>query len=372
MKSNIVLLAAVGACTVAAASAGCEMTGAPWVIGAKGMSNKLFAAIATGSDAFNITFGIRHGVAKGEGKVDGSTVSLTGDHNLTCTGTFDASCNTINWTTTSTKNRGCFNPSWCRAWTPGCVSPEPPYGEGFSFLSTLGSNMVLQQAPVSLSPPLFCSLSLFPMSHVCFFFLVFFFQAKSAVYGIVVGKPTAVKVTVTDVTGVEDSYEVDATFNSTHQAFGPEFVGGDAAGMYPGPFQTWKAYLNPTKAGGNYTISAVCAGCTEDGSFSNINISNVAFGDVWHCSGQSNMWLPVGNAFGINDTLGNISAGNYNNIRVMAGNSGSGTTNPWMTAVQASVVPPQQGRGGSTSRATPRFRRGVLVFCRTACEARCD
>eukprot|EP00729_Bicosta_minor_P011667 gene11667-4932_t len=147
MKSNIVLLAAVGACTVAAASAGCEMTGAPWVIGAKGMSNKLFAAIATGSDAFNITFGIRHGVAKGEGKVDGNTVSLTGDHNLTCTGTFDASCNTINWTTTSTKNRGCFNPSWCRAWTPGCVSPEPPYGEGFSFLSTLGSNMVLQQAP---------------------------------------------------------------------------------------------------------------------------------------------------------------------------------------------------------------------------------
>lgn len=202
--------------------------------------------------------------------------------------------------------------------------------------------------------------------------LFFFFQAKSAVYGIVVGKPTAVKVTVTDVTGVEDSYEVDATFNSTHQAFGPEFVGGDAAVTYPGPFQTWKAYLNPTKAGGNYTISAVCAGCTEDGSFSNINISNVAFGDVWHCSGQSNMWLPVGNAFGINDTLGNISAGNYNNIRVMAGNSGSGTTNPWMTAVQASVVPPQQGRGASTSRATPRFRRGVLVFCRTACEARCD
>ena len=58
-----------------------------------------------------------------------------------------------------------------------------------------------------------------------------------------------------------------------------------SAGPYiGGPHITWKAFLKPAPAGGNVTISAVCTGCTEDGSFSNINISNVVFGDVWHCS----------------------------------------------------------------------------------------
>jgi hypothetical protein len=148
-----------------------------------------------------------------------------------------------------------------------------------------------------------------------------------------VGHPTAVKVTVTDTTGA--SYQIDATFNTTHQPFGPEFVGGE--GGYPGPFQTWKAYLKPTPAGGNYTIAAACTGCTQDGSFSQINISNVAFGDVWHCSGQSNMWLPVGNSFSQNATIASIKAGKYSNIRLMAGNSAQGTTNPWMTAAQSIV-----------------------------------
>ena len=49
--------------------------------------------------------------------------------------------------------------------------------------------------------------------------------AKAAVYGIAVGNPTAVKVTVTDVEA-GTSYEVDAEFNTTKQPFGPAFVGG--------------------------------------------------------------------------------------------------------------------------------------------------
>ena len=44
---------------------------------------------------------------------------------------------------------------------------------------------------------------------------------------------------------------------------------------------------------------------------------------VWHCSGQSNMWLPVSSAFAHNDTLKNITVDKkYHNIRLMAGNSG--------------------------------------------------
>ena len=63
------------------------------------------------------------------------------------------------------------------------LKPKP----AFRFANTHGDPMVLQQAP-----------------------------AKSAVYGIAVGKPSAVKVTVTDVEK-GSSYEVDAEFNTTHQ-----------------------------------------------------------------------------------------------------------------------------------------------------------
>ena len=82
----------------------------------------------------------------------------------------------------------------------------------------------------------------------------------------------------------------------------------------------WKALLRPTKAGGAYTITAVCTGCAVNATQS---ISNVAFGDVWLCSGQSNMWLPVANSFSRNATVAAIVAGKYSNVRVMAGSSGS-------------------------------------------------
>ena len=68
------------------------------------------------------------------------------------------------------------------------------------------------------------------------------------------------------------------------------------------------------------------------------------------------MWLPVGNSFAHNDTIANITAGKYHNIRLMAGNSGScpgqgrdATTGvdacAWMTASQASIAPARTGRG---------------------------
>jgi hypothetical protein len=189
--------------------------------------------------------------------------------------------------------------------------------------------------------------------------------SKSAVYGIAVGNPSAVKVTVFDEEK-KTSYVVDAEFNTTHQPFGdPQYVGGEAdyasKGAYVGgPHSTWKAFLKPTPAGGNFTITAVCTGCYEDTAtpFASISVSNITWGDVWHCSGQSNMWLPVGNSFAHNDTIKNISAGKYHNIRLMAGNSGDcpgqgrdATTGldacAWMTAPQAAISPPAHGRGAA-------------------------
>ena len=69
------------------------------------------------------------------------------------------------------------------------------------------------------------------------------------------------------------------------------------------------------------------------------------------------MWLPVGNSFHHNETVANISAGKYHNIRLMAGNSGHcpgqgvGPTGvnlcQWMTASQSIVVGAKSGRGAA-------------------------
>eukprot|EP01052_Picozoa_sp_SAG31_P026909 SAG31_NODE_2475_length_5641_cov_2.038434_4_plen_473_part_00 len=384
------------AAMVAAPSADtvCRMGGAPWVPQGKSPLHGLQTITQLSATHFNMSFHIRHGPTGGVGEVlPDNKVSMEvmkGNQSLySCHGVISAACNNITWGEQTggpdpeKSTAGCFGLSWCRAWSPGCDSPEPPYGQGFAFLSSQGSNMVLQQAP-----------------------------AKSAVYGIVVGNPTAVKVTVHDEEKHE-SYEVDAEFNTTHQPFGPQFVGGEAgyatAGAYiGGPHTTWKAFLKPTAAGGNFTITAACTGCYEDreSPFSTVNVSNVTFGDVWHCSGQSNsqldghttpcdllhsvsftqillllvlcyvlltsavlaanvVWLPVGNSFAHNETIANVSAGKYHNIRLMAGNSGNcpgqdGGTCPWMTASQATISPTKSGRGPAP--VPPLFNFGAACW----------
>ena len=102
-------------------------------------------------------------------------------------------------------------------------------------------------------------------------------------YGPQSTSPKNTKVTVT-VTGEGTSYTVPAEINTVHQAWGPSWVGGEVD--YPGPWATWKAYLHPTEAGGNYTITAECSECGGDPKYNTTSIINVTFGDVWHCSGQ--------------------------------------------------------------------------------------
>ena len=50
----------------------------------------------------------------------------------------------------------------------------------------------------------------------------------------------------------------------------------------------WKVYLSPTVAGGPHVITASSGDCQ-------ITLSDVLFGDVWFCSGQSNMVQWVNN-----------------------------------------------------------------------------
>ena len=135
------------------------------------------------------------------------------------------------------------------------MAPPPSPTPSFAFSSGFGNWMVLQQAP-----------------------------AKAAVYGPIDANATGVEVTVTN-TQDGSSYSVKAELNTTHQPVG--YI--DAGSNNPFPVTaSWKALLNPTKAGGDYEITAVCTGCAGNGT---VTLTNFTFGDMWYCSGQSNVRL---------------------------------------------------------------------------------
>eukprot|EP00040_Diaphanoeca_grandis_P010748 m.55060 g.55060 ORF g.55060 m.55060 type:complete len:657 (+) comp22015_c0_seq2:53-2023(+) len=147
------------------------------------------------------------------------------------------------------------------------ITGTPPPPPTLTFNATFGSHMVLQRQP-----------------------------AKAAVYGMVAAGMAGKLLTVSVMAvGGGASYNITAT------------ISADKTG--------WKAFLKPTSTGGNYTI------IVSDG-VNTANISDVTFGDVWYCGGQSNMALPMSHTFSRNYTAANITAGKYSNVRLfgMAGN----------------------------------------------------
>ena len=72
----------------------------------------------------------------------------------------------------------------------------------------------------------------------------------------------------------------------------------------------WLVRLPPAEAGGNYTVTVTCPTCQN--APAPATMTNITYGDVWICSGQSNAWLPLHHTFGLNDTLRNIRAGDLN------------------------------------------------------------
>jgi hypothetical protein len=153
----------------------------------------------------------------------------------------------------------------------GVAPPPPPPPAIFWGLDAgFGDNMVLQRAP-----------------------------AAAAVYGYLDTPAATVKVTVWS--GGSPLYSVDATYNTTLQPFGDGWGARpcpkadcppyDMATFTPfsNPIPPGKVLLQPTPAGGNYTITAVCTGCLSN--VTTLSISNVVFGDLYVCAGQSNAML---------------------------------------------------------------------------------
>ena len=81
----------------------------------------------------------------------------------------------------------------------------------------------------------------------------------------------------------------------------------------------WKAVLPPMRGangGGNFTATASCTGCAALPFFAAQPVlRNVTFGDVWVCSGQSNVQLSMSFTFGLNASTAAIKNGELANIR---------------------------------------------------------
>lgn len=250
------------------------------------------------------------------------------------TGKFTPNCTAIVWDPVAPQNQnlhalGVVEGAWCKAWTVGCESPPPPYGLTLGFFQTFGDNMVLQRAPAKAAVYGVCES---PSRTVTDFDN----KTVSPKYLHSPGPPRPdcrwPGNSAQKRENNRDSrthgwwpWTIHGRRGSKHCTSGagqprlsalhfcmvprpPLFPCANlrfltclsyclalrihtcldaACTECPGPYSTWKALLNPTTAGGSYTIIVNCtSGCGGDPKYWGASITNVTFGDVWHCSGQ--------------------------------------------------------------------------------------
>jgi len=117
----------------------------------------------------------------------------------------------------------------------GHPPPPPSAPPGITFNSTQGDMMVLQQAP-----------------------------AKACVYGMLGAGGTGADVEIASTSSGGSDAAVFIPYQVAAQ------VTADGA---------WKACLQPHKAGGDFTITAKCTGCSNTTA---AVLRHVTFGDVWY------------------------------------------------------------------------------------------
>jgi sialate O-acetylesterase len=150
--------------------------------------------------------------------------------------------------------------------------------------------------------------------------------AMSNVYGFApTAHPVMVRVLGVDAAGAKVSYVLAATVApQTAQGFYPR-----GAPPVHGAF-TWRVALRAA-TGGVYTITA------NDGS-QNASLSDCVIGDVYFCSGQSNMALETFYTFSADTLKAEVRAGKWRNIRhFMFGSMGGqylATEPQWVSSLQ--------------------------------------
>ena len=113
----------------------------------------------------------------------------------------------------------------------------------------------------------------------------------------------------------DDTYSVEATITpwvSTSGCTATSCI--DPKTRLPPPHGsfTWSATLNPVEAaGGEYTISA----SKGKGANETVTLERVTYGDVYFCSGQSNMALETFFTFSSDTLKQEIASGKYNELR---------------------------------------------------------
>lgn len=99
----------------------------------------------------------------------------------------------------------------------------------------------------------------------------------------------------------------------------------------------WQAMIGPYAAGGPHTLTVSGAGATE-------TRTNILFGDVWLCSGQSNMQFGLG---GANNAPAEIAGANLPQIRLLSVPNVTSTTPKSLAKLSWQVSSPQTAGGFS-------------------------
>jgi hypothetical protein len=137
--------------------------------------------------------------------------------------------------------------------------------------------------------------------------------AKAAVYGSVLEPGATIEVTVSSSGAGAPSYTIAAAVMPAATTYH-----GPAGANYTAE---WKVYLKPAPAGGSLTITAKCTqGCGSGGANGGgvrdvATIERVTHGDVYFCSGQSNMALPLTHTFSAKSLQAELLAGKYSQLR---------------------------------------------------------
>jgi sialate O-acetylesterase len=188
---------------------------------------------------------------------------------------------------------------------------HPPPSMGISFNASYGSNMVLQQAP-----------------H------------RSCVSGVIGEGATGATLVLRN--GAKTLASVSAEVLPSHSR----------------NVTLWKACFPPQPAtigDAKITITATCRGCTLNTT--SAVISDIMFGDVWYCGGQSNMALPLVHTLSRNISRDAIIAGKYSNIRIHGISGNMNPQQPWSTLQNAlnDRLPSKGGQNDSDTSALMQF-----------------